>query len=243
MHIKGWLPKSSIARNILTIMTGTAAAQLLIVIFMPVVTRLYSPELIGSISIYLSFFNLWVTIQSLRYSGALLVTVDTTESYNVYRLGLLSIVLLSTLSIPLLFFLNINELLGFGVLPTWTPFVCFISLLGFGWFSLYRSWLLRLGETKSISIAAVSRSAANVATRLIFGFSIGGIIGLLVAEIAGSWSALLAVRKKVKGIVTGPPPPLSFEALKLVAVKYSKFALYETPSMFLINFQALSKSL
>ena len=216
----------------MVLMSGTAMAQLITAGSMPVVTRLYSPEMIGVISIYLSFFNLWLSLLTWRYESALLIADTEEESHHVFRLGALLVFVTAFLAIPALGGLRLSGVMGFGVLPIWAPFVAFLSLLGFGWYMLYRCWLLRLRETRVISLSAVARSGANAGTRLVTGFIGFGTNGLFVAEILGSWSALGAVRKKCRDLLGEQSPPWDKPSMNRVARKYRKFPLFEMPSTF-----------
>lgn len=231
--IKKLLPKTRIGKSILALMSGTAAAQAITAASMPIVTRVYTPEMIGIISVYLSFFNFWLSMLSWRYESALLIAKDEDESHHIFRLGALLTCFTAFLSMPVMYSLQYFSFLGFGVLPNWTPFVGFLSLLGYGWFMLYRSWLLRLKEAKVISLSAVARSSSNVISRIIMGILNFGVYGLLFAEIVGSWFALGAVRKKTKKMLQGRIPNWSRERVKIVAIRYKKFAVYEMPSTLL----------
>ena len=224
------MPKSRIGRSVLVLMSGTAMAQAITAASMPIVTRLYTPEMIGVISVYLSFFNFWLTLLTWRYESALLITEDEEESHHVFRLGAMLAFVTALMAIPVLGALQYKGWLGFDVLPIWAPLVAFLSLLGFGWFMLYRSWLLRLREARVISLSAVARSGANAGTRVATGAFSLGVYGLFLAEILGSWSALGAVRKKTKRLLTSEAPEWSKAKIKKAAIRYKKFAQYEMPS-------------
>lgn len=64
--------------------SGTAIAQIITAASMPIVTRLYTPEMIGVISVFLSFFNFWLVLLSWRYESALLVSQNEEESHHVF---------------------------------------------------------------------------------------------------------------------------------------------------------------
>lgn len=229
-QIQKIMPKSRIGKSVLVLMSGTMIAQAITAASMPIVTRLYTPELIGVISVYLSFFNFWLTLLTWRYESALLIAENEEESHHVFRLGAILAFLTALLAIPVLGGLRYKGLLGFDVLPVWSPLVAFVSLLGFGWFMLYRSWLLRLRETKVISLSAVARSGANAGTRVLTGFLSFGIYGLFIAEVLGSWFALGAVRNKTKKLLKKQRPNWSAYRIKEAAMRYKKFAQYEMPS-------------
>lgn len=198
---------------------------------MPLVARLYTPEMMGVISIYLSFHNFWSTVLSCRYESALLVAVDESEAYYIFYLGLAIVVSLAILSAPVLFLMRSAALLGFQVLPEWAPIISAISLLGFGWFMLYRSRLLRLSEINAISHAAVTRSACNAGSRIIGGGLGLGLYGLFIAEIVSAWAALLILWKRAGRILSDKVYRPSMSKIGLVAKKYKKYPMFEMPSV------------
>lgn len=228
---KKLIPKNRIGKSLVVLLSGTAAAQAITALSMPIVTRLYTPEMIGVVSIYLSFFNFWLTLLTWRYESALLIAEDEEESHHIFRLGALLTFITSLLAIPVLGGLQSVDVLGFNVLPFWAPLVAFFSLLGYGWFMLYRSWLLRLRETRVISISSIARSGSNAGIRLLTGALSFGAYGLFLAEIIGSWAALGAVRKKTTNLVSITKPKWSKRKIRNVAVKYKKFAQFELPSV------------
>lgn len=230
-NIRKLIPKNRIGKSLLVLLSGTAAAQAITALSMPFVTRLYTPNMIGEISIYLSFFNFWLTLLTWRYESALLIAEDEEESHHVFRLGALLTFLTGLLAIPVLWGLQSAGILGFDVLPFWAPLVAFFSLLGYGWFMLYRSWLLRLREARVISISSIARSGSNACIRLLAGVLSFGVYGLFFAEIIGSWAALGAVRKKTNNLVNEKKPKWSKRKIRKVAVKYKKFAQFEMPSV------------
>ncbi|MDN7124513.1 oligosaccharide flippase family protein [Pseudidiomarina sp. 1APP75-32.1] len=233
-YIQKIIPKSHVGRSVLVLMSGTAMAQAITAVSMPIVTRLYTPEMIGAISVYLSFFSFWLTLLTWRYESALIVTENIEESHHLFRLGCLIVILMALLAIPVLGSLQYTGVLGFDVLPSWSVLVAFLSLLGFGLYMLYRSWLLRLQETRTISLSAVARSGANALTRVMTGALNFGVSGLFFAEVLGSWFALAAVRKRTLKLLGGDTPTWSMGKMRAAAWKYRKFVQYELPST-LIN--------
>src|SRR5690625_3678194 len=110
-------PHGTIKKHFLTILTGTASAQLIMIASMPIITRIYDPVMIGVISIYLSFFNFWSTFLSLRFDTALLVASSEDEALSIYRVGSLFVLLMSFISFPIINVLINNSFIGFNVLP------------------------------------------------------------------------------------------------------------------------------
>lgn len=233
-RIAAHLPKSRVARSIITLASGTAVAQIITICSMPIVTRLYTPAQFGVISLFLAFFGFWAATLSLRYEYALLIAKDDAESHVVHRLAIMLVAVMSLLGLPLLLGLHVTGVLGFGLLPNWAPFVAVPILFGYGIFMVYRSWALRAGIIKQITKASIARSAANSSTRIIFGFFGGGIPGLFAAEFAGAWGAMLKLTRSSRAyFLSSRPRTISTQDLVVVARKFMRFAVFETPSVWI----------
>lgn len=233
-RLDGLLPKGRVARSILALASGTAAAQAITACAMPIVTRLYTPSQIGVISLFLAFFTFWAPALSLRYEYALLIAQDDVESHAVYRVATLCVFAMSILAIPLLFGLSHLGVLGFSVLPWWVALVAWPIFLGYGQFMVLRSWALRAGLVKHVTKATVYRSAANVLTRIAFGLLKLGVVGLFVAEFAKAWSSFGTLHRAVHRQYADSRPlqgvgPLMRKAMR----RYSKFPAFEMPSTLL----------
>lgn len=239
-RIVGIMPKGQISRGIMTLAGGTAAAQIITVGAMPIVTRLYSPAQIGVISLFVAFFLFWSPALSLRYEYALLIAQDDAESHAVHRLAALCVGMTSLIALPALSGLIKYHILGFELLPWWAVLFALPILFGYGQFMVYRSWALRAGAVNSITKASIARSAANAGTRITLGFAGGGIIGLFIAELAGAWGPAAALYRSVRmHFAPSRPAVISSEMLRSTAKRYLKFPLFEMPST-LVNQLALT---
>lgn len=230
-RIAARLPKGRVAHGIITLTSGTVAAQAITLCAMPIVTRLYTPAQIGVISLFLAFFGFWAGTLSLRYEYALLIAKDDAESHIVHRLAILLVGMMSLLGLPILWGLHRTDALGFGLLPGWAPFAAVPIWLGYGIFMVYRAWALRAGIVKDITHASMARSAANAVTRISLGLVSGGVPALFAAELAGAWSAMLKLARATKRHFSNSKPSrFSRAGLLCVARKFLKFPVFETPS-------------
>lgn len=230
----GRLPQGSVARSVVVLVTGTTAGQLLTICVMPVITRLYTPAQIGTISLFLAFFGFWAPALSLRYEYALLIAEDDTESHAVHRLAVILVIGMSVVACPVLYGLQHFNVLGFGLVPAWAPPMSVLIFLGYGIFMVYRSWALRAGMVASITGATIVRSGANAAIRVVLGLLGGGVFALFVAETAGAWCAMLRLIRGVGGhFAEYRPLKLGYVDLRRVGRKFIKFPAIETPSTWL----------
>ncbi|WP_089956453.1 lipopolysaccharide biosynthesis protein [Limnohabitans sp. 2KL-3] len=227
-------PQNALYRSILVLSGGTALAQLIGICSLPLVTRLYTPAEIGTVSLFLSFFGFWVTGIALRYEQALMIAADDAESHVVHRLATILVVLMSVLGVPVLWLLQQNHVLEFQLLPVWAPLIAWPILLGYGLFMVYRSWALRGGLVSQISQASIVRAGAIAGTKLGLGAFGGGVVALFAAELAGALSSMHRLMQATKlHFAASKPSTIGYLQLHQAGLRYAKFPMLDTPSAWL----------
>ncbi len=227
-------PQNPIYRSIVILSGGTALAQLIGICSLPLVTRLYTPAEIGTVSLFLSFFGFWVTTIALRYEQALMIATDDAESHVVHRLATILVLVMSTLGVPVLWLLQENNVLEFQLLPVWAPLIALPILLGYGLFMVYRSWALRGGLVSQISQASIVRATLIAGTKLGLGAFGGGVVALFAAELAGALASMHRLMQATKlHFATSKPPTIGYLQMRKAGLKYAKFPMLDSPSAWL----------
>src|SRR5438132_626653 len=97
--IKKFFSSSEFLKNVLTVMTGTTLAQLIPIIFSPVLTRQYSSEDFGVFTLYFSTASIFSLLATLRYEMAILLPKEENDSANLFGLSLFISLIVSILSL------------------------------------------------------------------------------------------------------------------------------------------------
>ena len=86
-----WLstPSGGFARHVMTLASGTAIAQLLLVLATPILTRLYTPADYGTLAVYASTLTVLLVLASLRYESAVPLPEDEDVAGSVLAIALL----------------------------------------------------------------------------------------------------------------------------------------------------------
>ena len=102
--------QSEFAKNIWTLMTGSAMSQIILVAFSPILTRLYTPEEFGILAIYMSIVGLVASAAAGRYEYAILKPKKYYESLSllVLSMGLITGISLLSFIIILIFHNELN---------------------------------------------------------------------------------------------------------------------------------------
>lgn len=94
---------NSIKNRILRIGTGTLIAQLLTFILLPFVTRLYTPEEYGKLSLFLALALVLIPIGTFKFDVILVVLDSQKEAKDLLAIGILTSSLISALTFPAIY--------------------------------------------------------------------------------------------------------------------------------------------
>ena len=94
-------------RNVLTLLTGTTVAQLIPFLISPIITRLYSPEDLGRLALFVSIISILSIISTCKYDAAILLPKEESNAFALYYL---SNILVGAFFIALLIFAVISNL-------------------------------------------------------------------------------------------------------------------------------------
>ena len=157
--------KSEFSRNVATLMTGSTFAQLIPLLLMPLISRLFSPEEFGFFAFYLSLVSFFLVISSGRYELAILLPKEDSDAINILALSF-SILLGITvflLAVLLVFEKNIQEIMNKPELNDWLVFIplCIFSASGY---RILTYWSNRKKRFKNTSFSVVTQATMRSAT-------------------------------------------------------------------------------
>ncbi|SMD44064.1 Membrane protein involved in the export of O-antigen and teichoic acid [Aquiflexum balticum DSM 16537] len=153
------LLKNDYLKNILTIAGGVFATQFLTVLLSPVLTRIYSPETFGIITIFLSVVNVLSVIVTFRYENVLVISSKDEDIKSL--IGYLVFFILISLSF-LGLFITLTPLTFFSFLfkkeyLTWIYLVPLLVGLN-AFFYVFRNWLNRKKLYRKIALGGIFKS-------------------------------------------------------------------------------------
>ena len=96
------MTSSSFASNVVTIVTGTAIAQIIVILATPVITRLYGPEAFGLFALFSSIISILVTVGCLRYELAIMLPKSDEDAANVFGLCIFLLMVITVVSFPII---------------------------------------------------------------------------------------------------------------------------------------------
>jgi O-antigen/teichoic acid export membrane protein len=224
--------ENSIFRNMLKLSGSTTITQIMGVLVLPILSRLYSPEDFGIYALFFSISNILLILGTWNYHMAIVLPKDNNESISLF---FLSILLLFSMSIIFLIFIilfdnyivDIFKLKNLSDLILLIPLHIFIS----GIYQILRYLNSRNNAFGNSAKSNIINSGLTYLLQIVLGFLLINKLGLVYGSILGILIAtiyLLAVSIRFINIKS-----INFVGIKNVFYKYKKFPIYTTPGNFL----------
>ncbi|MCT4665861.1 MAG: oligosaccharide flippase family protein [Flavobacteriales bacterium] len=220
--IKETIQNSSYIRNALTLSIGTVISQLVLLIFSPILLRVFSPEQFGFYNSFLGIANILGVIYSFKYEYAFFVEKEEEKRQDIFKLSFI----LSAFSFLITFILIIVFGDWFAESYGYSKGILFLVPFGgiiLAYESIFRLYLNYYQHYKAISMARFFRAISFVLFSFIIGYLTDWLFGLALAEIIG-FSALIIWASKYVKLSNFKVNPYS---LKAVASRYIDFPKFQ----------------
>ncbi|MBP8001436.1 MAG: oligosaccharide flippase family protein [Chloroflexi bacterium] len=230
--------KGYFLRDVVKLLTGTTAAQIITILTAPLISRLFDPRAFGTLAIFVSLISIVGVIVCLRYEQAILLPERDEEAVNIFALSLFITLVISSIGLVIVFsgrkwlpaLLNAPEL---------TPFLWLIplSLLIQGIVYSFTNWHSRQKRFGHLSAARVSASFTTSAMPITLSFLHLNSASVLIT----SWASglLVTVSLLIQQVWTKDRlflrQHISWSGMKQGLVRYRKFPLVDVWGAFLNN--------
>lgn len=206
---------------------GTAFAQLLTIITLPIITRLYTPEQFSVFAIYVSMLGILGAICCLRFEIAIPIPEDKQEAISLSVLAILSNIIFSILlclviflfSKPLLTWMGKIEILDY---IWWLPVGVFFT----GLFTTFQYWATRQKQYNIIAKTSVIQSGVGSITQIVSGLLGYGVLGLIFGQVVKSSAGMIKLAKNFYQDCSQFIKKENFSNLKSVFKKNIQFPKY-----------------
>jgi lipopolysaccharide exporter len=179
-------PSNNFAGNVMKLASGTAAAQFIVLLASPILTRLFAPEAWGVLAIFTSITGIFGVIACMRYELSIMLPEKDEEAANLFGVSLFFSILISLLTVPIIWWGKESILRVFNA-PGLGPYLWLVPAMVFihGVFLALNYWNSRTKHFGRLSIARVISSLATTFGKLGFGTAgyatAGTMIGATVA--------------------------------------------------------------
>ena len=204
---------------------GTAFAQLIGFLCLPILTRLYTPEDYSVLGVYVAIVAILAVISCLRFDIAIPIPENENDGKALLLLSFLSNTIFSIILYAVLF-ISYPYIQHYKIIDQLSYWIWLIPLGVFvsGFYSALQFWATRHKRFKDIAktrmTQAISGNAASLAGGM-FSVGFGGLIVGQLLNFSGGLFKLAVSAKKDLAVVKSSP-------LKATFAKYSNFPKYST---------------
>lgn len=223
------LPAGSFLRSVVTLMTGTTFAQVVMILIMPVLTRLYSPENFGVYALYGSIAGILSVIACWRYEIAIVLPEKDEDGVNLLFLSIIIVIIMSVITLFLVFLFRnkISEIMGMPELAIYLWFLP-ISLFLAGTFQALNYWSTRNRKFRRLAIQQIAQSSVSAGSQLtgglVFASAPGGLIGgLIIGQFVANARLIKSTWEDDNAILKA----VSIDGIKKQAHVYREFPCYQ----------------
>ncbi|MBY5937647.1 lipopolysaccharide biosynthesis protein [Marinobacter nauticus] len=223
--LQGLLRRNAFARGVSVLVGGTAAAQLLIILASPLLTRLYTPEDFGLLGVFTSLLALFTVIASLRYELAIPLPESDTEAANVLVLSLLVVLIITSICGLAVFFAgkHIALVLDTPALVNYA-WMLPIGVLLVGVYQVFNYWATRQKAFGDVARSRVSQTVSMLAVQFIAsGF---GGIALLLGQVGGQGVGSLRLARAARS--HRDFYCWTWRGVRQAAIRYKQFPIFST---------------
>lgn len=234
------LPRGRFVRNVAVLAGGTASAQVLVVLAMPALTRLYTPVEMATLSAFVATLSVISVLGGLCYEQAIPLPEDHRDAARLFVLSALLYLALATATLvavavaggALVAWLKTPALLPFlGLLP--------VSLLLLGLYQNLTYWAIRRKAFGGLAQSKLSQSLGVISAQAGMGLAGLGPAGLVLGDVigraCGAGAAYLLIWRQGREAFAAIRPA----DLRRVAWRYRKFTMGVVPAFLCtVNLQA-----
>ncbi len=184
---KNPITKSEFIKNVFTLLSGASVAQIITLIAIPILTRIYTPEDFGYIAIYLSVANIVAAISTGRYELAIMLPKKRQEALAIFKGTFKITLIVSLISLAIIVTLkSFDHRLSSFIEPAYFYFLPLsIFIVGLG--NVFFQWYTREKKFKLQAKLKIAKSGANSGVNIFLGLlfnfkSLGLFFGHIIGQ-------------------------------------------------------------
>lgn len=218
--------KSSYLRSISVVLSGNVLAQLIPILVMPLLTRIYGPEDFGVYALYITGITVMAVLATGKYENALLLIKSEKALNGFAKLCIYNAVLVSIMIFLVLLIFSDSIVSAFNIDHS---LIYYVPIGGFSFavFNILTIWFSRRGEFTVISLNRVLQNLFISISQAVLPFIYKFSGAILVADVIGRAVAIIFITSKFlqkagKGKVK--------RRYLAYFNKYKKLPMYEAPA-------------
>jgi O-antigen/teichoic acid export membrane protein len=212
---------------------GTALAQALPILVMPVLTRIYTPDDFSMLAVFSAILGVLAVVVGGQYETAIPIPKQDETAANLLGVALLCVALttgISAIAVALLRdeiaeLVHQRALAGFlWLLP--------VGLGGAGAYATLQFWAVRHRAFPRIARTRLTQASGGAATQLLLGWGGAGAIGLICGQLFTSCAGFLGLGRGALKEDSRALRKISLSGMRTAAADFRRFPMYTAPEAF-----------
>lgn len=228
-YTKRKLSTNKFGSAVLTLVTGTALGQAISLLTVPIVSRLYDQVAYGEYAIIISCATIIGTVSQAGLASAIMAPKHNAEARQVFSTSFIVAFIATVLIIAALALTSgVFQVFSLSV-PYWMGILLlFIYSLLNSSVNLIRIYMNRLGMYRALFWNSLIGALSTLLITIPLGFVCAGIIGFMVADIAGK--TLCVIQMLSRSI---PFTKINLEDCWVLLKKYKRYIIFQFPANFI----------
>jgi O-antigen/teichoic acid export membrane protein len=216
-------------KSVSILVGGTAFAQALSVLILPIITRLYNPDDFALFAVYSSILGILSVAACLRFEIAIPIPKKNKDALSLFILAIVSNVFF-TLVLTLIIFLFHVQIIGLIQQPKLKPFLWLIPVGVFfaGLYNALQYWTTRNKQFSTIAKTRMTQSIASSTAQIGGGCYGFGAVGLIIGQIINFSAGIVRLAINFWRESSYLFKKISITRLKVNWKRYDKFPKYST---------------
>lgn len=233
-RIRAWLSAKlhghTLIKHMLTLLSGTAAAQLVALLASLVTARLFTPEAFGQFAVYGSITGVAITLASLRFEMTIVLPSDDDSARVLAKLATRSNIVVALLAsaLAVVFQDVVTDVWGSEELSQWLV-ASGLTIFLVAQVTVLQYWYTRQTQYGVIAANRVQQTVGSAGGQVAFGLAgVRSLPGLLLGTLAGQAFAYLNLQRKAtalrKPVAEGTP------SMRSLAWRHRRMPLLNLPT-------------
>lgn len=184
-------------RSVTVLIGGTAVAQVIMILLLPLLTRLYTPEDFSVLSIYLGLLSVISVAATLRFELAIPIPEDDAEAINILALGVISSFVTALVAALIVFFFSVevSALFNQPILKYYL-WLLPIGIFFAGSYSSLQFWASRKKRFSNIAKTKMQQALGAAAVQLLFGWLESSPLGLILGQTINNGAGAVGLARR-----------------------------------------------
>jgi len=217
---------SEFISNVLKLVSGSVIAQILAIILIPIITRLYTPEDYGTFSLILAITAIIAIFSSLSYQLAIMLPKEDEDAAQIVTLCFI-LIIFSSIITGVFFSTFASSIAGALNVPAMEQYLWCVPFLVFftASYSVLAYWNSRRKLFGAYAVAQVTNSLTSKGVQIGMGMMSASPFNLILGIFFGYFCAICIMLKGFSKDLTFFKKT-SFNKVKQLAIRYKKFPIY-----------------